>query len=390
MTELPTHGVERCGPERTPDQNQSQNQNQMLTRSHTLDFDCDCATVGEEGAWPAAPPTVPSVYALELTAACNSRCAGCGNVFSPHRASVPLRSVSPPMSPDQWAQVLDIIAPHARRLKLTGGEPTCHPHFAAIVAAIQQRRIPFTLFTNGRWNDTESLIALLQRTPECVGVLVSLHGAEAQAHEAFTGVPGSFAETVANLRRAAHAGLPIHTSTVITRQNAPQVEALVHLSRSIGAGWSVFNRFIGRPVPHLTPTRAAFLQAIRTVERLAGDGYPTRIGTVLPHCGVSVSVSVEGCLAGTACATIDPWGNVRPCNHAPQTAGNLLTTPLAAIWRSPTMEAWRGLVPEPCRACSAFAQCGGGCRAEAVLNQCEGDPLMQAREVGRETQGHTS
>lgn len=365
MTIAPPTGVEL----RRPRPPQNQNQNQLSSRPAPLDFDCDCATTPDALDAPVGSGGVPTIYALELTAACNNRCAGCGNVFlSP-------RPPSPPLSTEQWVYVLDLIAPHARRLKLTGGEPTCSPHFVTIVAAIQQRGIPFTLFTNGRWNQPDALVALLRRTPACTGVLVSLHGAEAEAHEAFTGVPGSFAETVENIRRAARAGLPVHTSTVITRQNASQIESLVRLSQSLGAGGAVFNRFIGRPLPHQTPSLPAFLHAIHEIGQLGRAGFPIRIGTALPPCGVDVAT--EGCLAGTAYGTIDPWGHVRPCNHAPQTAGNLLTEPLTAIWHSPTMEAWRKLVPGPCRACPLFGSCGGGCRAEAVLNQCAGDPLMQ-------------
>ena len=99
-----------------------------------------------------------------------------------------------------------------------------------------------------------------------------------------------------------------------------------------------------------------------------------RFGTPIPHC--FAANGSYGCLAGIAQATIDPWGNMRPCNHAPLMCGNLLEQSLEEIWRSPAMEAWRGMIPVECTGCREFAVCRGGCRATAILRGLEKDPLI--------------
>jgi AdoMet-dependent heme synthase len=343
----------------------------------TVDLDCDCAFAAEHMG--TVPLAFPTIYSLELTPWCNSRCAGCSNVFV---ARGPLRHCSPPPSPDtsppltaeQWERIIATIAPHARRIKITGGEPTAHPQLEPILASIHRRGIPFTLFTNGLWTQPERIIDLLKKLPEGAGLLISLHGADAATHEAFTGVRGSFAQTLRSIEQAARVGNVVHTNTVLTRHNYFQIEAIARLSQSLGTTGAVFNRYIGSPfAPPLAPEPADLLRAIATITRLNRAGIPTRVGTALPLCFARTSAA--GCLAGIASCTIDPWGNMRPCNHMPQTTGNILTGSLTAAWHSRAMASWRSLAPNQCRACTAFATCRGGCLAEAVLRGAAGDPL---------------
>ena len=83
----------------------------------------------------------------------------------------------------------------------------------------------------------------------------------------------------------------------------------------------------------------------------------------------------SGCLAGEAFATVDPWGNVRPCNHAPYVVGNLLTQSFEEVWHSPKMEVWRAMIPPECTGCAMYKRCHGGCRAEAMLRRASSYPL---------------
>lgn len=338
--------------------------------------DCACDCGYRPGDLNIPPLRVPTIYSLELTPVCNNRCLGCSNVFVDDKIRRAQTGMTTPFSLRQWQRILDEIAPHIRDLRLTGGEPTLHPQFEAIVESLQQRGIRFSLFTNGRWQRAEQIVALLKNSTLCNGLLVSLHGAHAQAHEAFTGVPGSFAETAENIQRATQAGLRVHTNTVFTSHNHYQVETIVMLSQSLGAKRSVFNRYIGHPIPDLAPQLSDLKRAIRQVDHMGHAGYPIKFGTCIPPCFVESSAT--GCLAGTAHCTIDPWGNIRPCNHAPQIAGNLVTDSLETIWHSAPMKTWRVLVPNDCKTCGAFAVCHGGCRADTVLKERRYDWLMTA------------
>jgi radical SAM protein with 4Fe4S-binding SPASM domain len=210
--------------------------------------------------------------------------------------------------------------------------------------------------------------------PQCLGLLISLHGSTAQAHEAFSGIAGCFAETCANIRRATRAGLPVAISTVFTRHNVAQLADVVELARSLGARQVVFNRHLGLPVPEIAITSDELREAVRAVEALRAAGRNVKFGSCIPAC--FAASSSRGCAAGAAFAAIDPWGNVRPCNHAPLVAGSLRWQSAEDIWRSPGMDYWEALLPKQCSSCGLFSACHGGCRAMAMLMKSRKDPLI--------------
>ena len=234
---------------------------------------------------------------------------------------------------------------------------------------------PFALFTNARWRDPARLVTFLHAVPQCRGLLVSLHGATTASHDAFTRVPGSFAETCANVRHVVTAGLNVTTSTVITSYNWYEVEDIVRLSQKLGANHAVFNRYLGKPLPQIEPSEDQLRQAVEAIDDLRRREDRVKFGNCIPQCFRSSSST--GCLAGVAYCTVDPWGNVRPCNHAPLTCGNLLERSIEEIWHGDGMNRWRGMIPEQCRRCLELPRCHGGCRAAAMIRRVERDPLMR-------------
>jgi radical SAM protein with 4Fe4S-binding SPASM domain len=315
--------------------------------------------------------SAPAIISLELTAECNGRCPGCSNVFYQNREQ------RPPLPVIAWREILRAIASYAYDVRLTGGEPTLHPQFAAIVAEVAALDLPFTVFTNALWIDPERIVGLLAEAPRCSGLLISLHGADAVAHEAFSGVPGSFAVVKKNIARATAAGLTVVTSTVLTCYNYCQVEEIAALSWELGADHAVFNRYLGRELPALEPSAEELRRTVHCIDRLRQEGQRVKFGDCIPQCFTPSSST--GCLAGVAYCSIDPWGHLRPCAQADIDCGNLLEVPLVEAWNSPPMRRWRSLIPPACeQSCAAFSQCHGGCRATALARGLRYDPLMVA------------
>jgi len=314
----------------------------------------------------------PIFVFLELTSLCSNRCPGCGNVFDVGSGARPLDSV-------QWRQIISRLKHHVIQVRLTGGEPSLYPELDKILDALHEAGLAFSLFTNGRWPDPERFLTLLRRTPGFSGLLISLHGSTAAVHDAFTAVPGSFEETVRNARRATEYGLRVATSTVINHHNYLQIGKIVELSRALGAHHAVFNRYLGMPLPGIEPTKEQLRLAVQEVdaERLQALKCrlpPVRFGNCVPQC--FYPSSSRGCLAGTAYCTVDPWGNVRPCNHAPLVCGNLLEQSMEEVWHGPSMAEWRNRIPSQCWVCEQLEACHGGCRAVAMQQGQPADPLM--------------
>lgn len=341
------------------------------------DSQCDCACYAVEGE-ELPPLSAPVSFYLELTSACRNRCPGCGNVFVEPGGRLQENAGSRRqggygLPASGWREILDRLEPYAFRLKLTGGEPTLHPEFEAILEQVAALDIPFSLLTNGCWPRARRLIDLLQEVPHFEGFLISLHGPDAARHEAFTRTPGSFVHALVGLRLAVEAGLPASLSCVITAHNWHLVDEVLHLARRSGAESAVFNRYLG--TGSLAPSEDQLRAAVERVGVLRAGGAPVKLGNCLPACFVETGQA--GCLAGLAFFTVDPWGQVRPCNHAPLYCGSLLEQTVDQIWHSPAMEQWRTSYPQQCLDCPALPTCRGGCRAEALMRGAGADPLMR-------------
>jgi radical SAM protein with 4Fe4S-binding SPASM domain len=251
-----------------------------------------------------------------------------------------------------------------------------HPEFERIVSRVQALGFPSTIFSNARWQDPDRVLRFLSGVSGLEGILVSLHGAQAASHEAFTATSGSFAETVANIQRATDAGVRVVTSTVITHQNYQEVEKIVALSQELGADHAVFSRYVGRPLPGIEANEQELRVAVQAVERVGGGNGKVRFGSPVPHC--FANNHSNGCMAGFVHVTIDPWGNVRPCPHVPMTAGNVLNGDgLDAILQSPVMERWRQGLLAQCGDCAEQSSCFAGCQAMALARGLKRDPLIQ-------------
>jgi len=339
--------------------------------------DCACYLGGLSPVIQGFHLTTPVFYALELTPVCNNRCLGCSNVFivQQEKTTRQGQNRNNPLDANNWRAVLDCIAPYAYSLKVTGGEPTLHPQFQEIILDIDKRGIPYTVFTNGRWQNPRELIDLLKSVSNCTGLLISLHGATPEAHEAFSGVPGSFEETIHNIRLAVDSGLTVVTSTVITSHNWDEIETIADLAKDLGADHAVFSRYSGPCLPLVEPTDEQLTEAVTTVVRLQEEGKRIKFGNCIPQCFVPNSST--GCLAGVAYCAVDPWGNLRPCTHDDLVCANLLEHSVEEIWHGSAMEKWRSAVPEECSICSALPKCNAGCRAMARQTKHGKDPLSK-------------
>jgi radical SAM protein with 4Fe4S-binding SPASM domain len=272
-----------------------------------------------------------------------------------------------------WVALIDTFADAAVHLRLTGGEPTLHPEFFEILKAATSHRAWVTVFTNGRWGEPASFVTRLRDWPRLAGLLISVHGARPSSHEAFNGVTGSFDETVTNVRLAVEHGVTVALSTVITHRNWDELDAVVELADSLGTSHVAFNRYLGPALPGIEPSREELRAAVETIETLRETSAPAKYGVGIPQC--FTPNSSQGCLAGVAYVSVDPWGSIRPCAHSPTVVGSLQEASIEEIWHGDVMNAWRALMPSDCTTCAAYSVCHGGCRAVQELRSNGRDPL---------------
>lgn len=165
------------------------------------------------------PGPIPLVLMLELTHACNLRCAGCGRIreYSDTQAARLTR--------DQARE--SMVEAGTPIVSISGGEPLLHPQAPAIAGdALALGRVVY-LCTNG--------LVLAQRLDEFTPhphfyFNVHLDGPP-EIHDALTGLPGTAERALEGIRLAREAGFRITTNTTIYGDTS--VDAIVALFRRL-------------------------------------------------------------------------------------------------------------------------------------------------------------
>ncbi len=124
-------------------------------------------------------------------------------------------------------------------VKLTGGEPILHPHIHNILDIVRSEDLRLVIETNGMCCTPE----IADKIAGCKRpfVSVSLDGSTPDVHEWIRGVPGSFEKTLTGIRNLVSAGIKPQIIMTVMRRNKNQVESIIQLAESMGAGSVKFN-----------------------------------------------------------------------------------------------------------------------------------------------------
>ncbi|MEK6606463.1 MAG: radical SAM protein [Myxococcota bacterium] len=163
---------------------------------------------------------------LKVGFACNNRCVFCAQGSKRERAPAIGR-----------ANLRNALADGRRTsdsLVVTGGEPTVRRDLCDLVAearAIGYRRVQIQ--TNGRMLAYRGLCEALLRAG-ATEFSPALHGDTAELHDALTGAPKSFAQTVAGIRNLVALGARVLSNTVVVRPNVARLPAVATLLCDLG------------------------------------------------------------------------------------------------------------------------------------------------------------
>ncbi len=323
-------------------------------------------------------PDRPRVYsiAFELTTQCNLRCAHCYNACrgpadsSEHTRTQHLLA--------RIERVLDQVDLH--HATLTGGEPLLSSALFDVLGVLRSNGIPCQIISNGVLLDGDMARRLAAAGAR--GIQVSLHGPTAADHEAYTGVPGSYARTRRAVQAAHDAGLPLTGCIVITRRNAHQVGDTLALWRSLNVERVALSRFspaglarehVAQLLPSLPEAIDAFDQALP----FAKDGMALFCTMPIPPCAMETSqyapIRFGSCAVGTAKQelALGPTGALRNCALHDRPIGGVpdILAPdidLKSLIAHPDVTRYRDQPPAFCRGCLYARSCGGGCGAASM------------------------
>lgn len=147
------------------------------------------------------------------------------------------------MTPDRVRWILESHQ-GAEEACFTSGEPTTRddlPQFVGWAKELGYRRI--SIMTNGRRVGYLPYAVALAKAG-MNRFYISIHGHTKKLHEGLTRTPESFEQTVAGLDSIAKLkrfGVDLHTSTVLTKRNLPEMAEIYGFLRGHGVDQVVFN-----------------------------------------------------------------------------------------------------------------------------------------------------
>ena len=317
--------------------------------------------------------TAPVNLTWEVTLACNLRCRHC------------LSSSALPAEDEMTtAEALDLVEQLARervfQINFGGGEPFMRPDFLQIIDACHEKGITTCISTNGTLFDQE-LVDYLSKT-RLVAIQVSLDGAKQETCDAIRG-QGTYAVALRALKLLAKSRIPTSINTVLTANNADEVEDLQTLADDIGVTLRI-SRFrpSGRGAKTYEELKPSAAQLLAFSDWL-GKNNNIRTGdsffSLTPQERQGLGLNLCGACKLTCC--VGPTGKVYPCAFLQSErfeAGDLRKNTFKELWDSSEIFTYfRQLRVYSCEGCDRFDQCHGGCPAVAYYLKGDiegGDP----------------
>ncbi len=248
----------------------------------------------------------------------------------------------------------------------TGGEPMCRDDLEALVRHATEKQFPCVLAPCGRFVTEERLSALKDAGVRALSI--SVDGVDAQAHDAFRGVPGAFDIALRAMEVARQVHLPFQINHCVTRQTAGTLRQMYAFAEAQGA--TRLDCFFLVPVGRGEGLRAQCLSqsetedALQTILDLDAEGSiplhvtcEPRILALVEKKGVRTKSRFNGCMAGAGFCFLSHVGDLKPCGFYPASGANV--------------REFGCNLPEAYRSSALFAKLRGGstCLARALASE---------------------
>jgi radical SAM protein with 4Fe4S-binding SPASM domain len=324
----------------------------------------------------------------EVTRACDLACIHCRASAVPARDP---RELTTDEAVTLLGQVRD-LGPDA--LVLTGGDPLKRPDLLELVRAATQLGLHVALAPSVTPSLTPAAIAKLAEAG-VTRMALSLDGPDAAAHDAFRGMPGSFAATLRAIAAVREAGIALQVNTSLSRTTVDRLLATSLRVSGIGpALWSVFFVVpVGR-ARHADQLDAAACERVFHALYDWGDatGLPVKTTAAPAFRRVFLEREREAARSGRArrplpgvandgkgFVFVSHTGEVYPSGFLPLAAGSVRNDSLSDLYRyDPLFRALRddARLEGKCGVCPYRSVCGGSrARAFAVTgNAFAADP----------------
>ena len=320
-------------------------------------------------------PKVHSV-AIELTAYCNQKCTYCYNPWREDNGG----SLDKTTGEQLLARCDKLIdAFEIDHVTITGGEPFSRAEIWPLLDRFSEAGIGVQIISNGGLI-TERIAERL--APHRVRyVQITLNGPDAELHEEHVG-EGHFDKTIRGIEALRAAGVPVVGCVVVTRKNAPVLDAILTRFSELGVRQIALSRFspAGYAVEHasaLLPSRGDLMEAFGQALPWARDrGMHISCTMPVPPCMLETAdyapMQFGHCPIGTSMQefALGPDGKLKNCTLHDTAIGGVKDilddeVELPALLEAPEITGYRAKLPAFCEGCLHAPTCGGGCGAAA-------------------------
>lgn len=310
----------------------------------------------------------PVTVTFQVTDRCNYECVHC---YQEHVASDEL----------QFDEIVDILQQLADAgvlfLTLMGGEFFMHPDADDILRKAHELGFAIKLLTTGHHVHERRADLIADMRP--IQVDMSLYGAHPRVHEAVTRQPGSWKRTRDAARRLIARRIPVLLKAPVMDINVAELAELAEMAREMGANSSFDAKITGKENTDQTPVSLRMDQAtLRAFYRDEANGMADFLSQT--YAGFDPTTTElrplhhTPCRAGQQALSINPRGEVWPCNALPYPCGNLREQSFRDIWYGSEQLAeirdlrWAKL--SECNVCELRSYCQR-CHGMALLEQGE-------------------
>lgn len=288
--------------------------------------------------------------------------------------------------------IIDELAKYGcESILFVGGDPASHPDVIKLGTYAKSLGIGTSILSNTlkfamqySWKDIVTAFDTIE---------VTIHSSNSVEHNNFCGIEGAFEVSIGNLKTIAsfsqannHLGI-VYNITPYTYRDIYNAIRQIIIVEGVNIDHVVLQRIvpIGRALNNTdwSLKQQCIFEIFAQMEQIEKEfSIDVYLEDSFPFCVVPEQYRhfVHRCQWGISGISLDLYGNVaKCCADSRYNIGNVLETPLSDIWRtSSELDNRRNglLVPEKCRKCSLYPECGGGCILASELNNCNGDPLI--------------
>ena len=316
---------------------------------------------------------------FEVTQECNHACLHCYNMWHPDAKGQPSPYPRGQLDTAQTLALLNKALDETRchYVTLTGGEPLLRVDLPQILDLLKERQVLSNIISNGHLLNEPTVVELLDRGAGLFELPLLSHRRE--VHDRLSGCPGAFDAVLGAMAHIrTHQGQFVAVF-VATKPNLPDLYDTIRLAFAFGARGMMFNRFNpgGRGRSHLIelfPSAEQIRTALEIAEAASAEfNFPISCSIPIQPCLIDLEayphLRFGYCAAGTERAyyTLDPMGNLRPCNHTTTVLGNLLEEPFEDLISEERLIPFMQAIPDFCAPCRLREICQGGCKAAAQV-----------------------